>query len=460
MGTDNNTENTGSNKKAIFLENFSAFTHRNFRYYWGGLLVSIVGCWMQYTAQSWLVITMTNSPLKLGLLGSAQFVPILIFSLFAGAIIDHLPKRQIIFVTQFISMLMAILLTVLTFYKIIEYWHILLLSFILGIINSIDLPARQSYIVELVNKKEMISAISLNSTVFNLARIAGPILAGVIMAEMDIAWCFLLNALSFTAFLYGLHRIGKRLPENRPSLSLISLRKKFRLGNLLLEIKDGLLYIYSNQLLYRSVVILFILGVLGFNFNILIPLLTKDILFLGEKGLGVLWGALGAGSLLGALCASNINAIIRPSIKAIVIYAILMSITLMMIGFDDFGGSENKYAYSIILLFLCGLFSMWLATTATSLMQLNTQDQYRGRVMSVYTLVFAGTTPLGNFITGLIAEHIHARFAFICNGLGTIIIMIIFLVLWKQEDAPIFITYQRWKKIALQTVVTIIQKLF
>lgn len=192
--------------------------HRNYRLFWTGQCFSLVGTWIQNMAQSWLVLELTGSPFLLGLMGAFQFGPILLFSLFAGVVADRFPKRKLIIFTQSANMILALILGLLTLFRVVKYWQVALLAFLLGTVNTLDVPARQSFMIELVGKKDLMNAIALNSSIFNGARILGPALAGLIIAQVNIAACFLINSASFLAVLAGLFMM--RVEEERPVSSL------------------------------------------------------------------------------------------------------------------------------------------------------------------------------------------------------------------------------------------------
>jgi len=368
---------------------------------------------MQVMAQAWLVYTITNSPLKLGIVSAVQFIPVLIFSLFTGVLIDKVPKKRLVVATQIMSMLQAFTLFFLVHFGVVQYWHVLLLAFILGCTNSIDMPARQSYVIELVGKKDVANAVGLNSTIFNLARIVGPAIAGILMTGIGIEWCFLLNALSFIAVIIGLLFITH---EGNP---VGSIKKE----SILHEIRDGLLYIYKMPVLLKTVLIILFVSVIGFNNNVLIPVFAKNILGLKEKGFGVLLSAFGAGSVMGALTtAVRANkGTIKP--KFLIVSSVCLGTALFAMGF-----ATNIYVASMIIA-CCGAFGVWFFSMANSILQLNTEDRYRGRVMSVYAMVFAGTTPVGSFMAGFLAEHIGVDRTFSLAGIILVLVITVLQVI-------------------------------
>ncbi|MBF0297542.1 MAG: penicillin-insensitive murein endopeptidase [Oligoflexia bacterium] len=420
------------------IKYFPSLAHSNFRYYWYGQLISLIGTWMQRMGQAWLVYTLTNSPFKLGLIGTLQFLPILLFSLVAGVIVDRYPKKKLIIITQIISMILAFTLAALVLSGTVKYYQIAILAFFLGLINAFDMPLRQVFVIELVGREDLPNAVALNSTSFNLARVIGPVIAGIVMAHFNIGFCFLINGLSFIAVIYGLNKI--KLSTSLQTTAQTSHKKKYtyNISDIFEEIKDGLLYVYKNKTLLFTSIMLFYIGTFAFNFSVLIPILAKDILGLKEKGFGMLMSSLGLGSLVGAVFVSlKIKEKINQA-KAIMVAAnISIAITLSLLGIF------NNISLIIMTLFLCGFSNLCFSITANSSLQLTSDDQHRGRVMSVYTLLFAGTTPIGNFITGIIAEKWGADMAFIICGILIILALIILLLFSyiknKSSLAMIFI---------------------
>ncbi|TGE34467.1 MFS transporter [Desulfosporosinus sp. Sb-LF] len=398
----------------IIRQSFPALSHDNFRIFWFGQCVSLIGTWMQSIGQTWLVFSLTGSPFLLGLLGAVQFLPLTLFSLFAGVVIDRYPKRQILLISQFTSMILAFTLSALVFTHTVRYGYVLTLALILGFCNTIDLPTRQSFTIEMAGKKDLMNAIALNSATFNLARIVGPAIGALVMASFGAGWCFLLNGFSFLAVLVSLIKI-KITPYVRKRGS----------NNVLQEIKDGLKYIAGEQSLLQTILMVLIVGIFIFNFNILIPVFTKNVLHLGEKVYGVLMSALGLGSLFGALMVS-VKSKSGPKAKVLIGSVVMVSIMLILVSFT------KSYYYTAILLVVTGLFNIWFSTTANSTLQITAIDEYRGRVMSVYSLVFAGATPIGNMFAGFTADKFGADTSFLLSGVSAIsltaLLMLLFMI--------------------------------
>jgi len=348
-----------------------------------------------------------------GLLGAVQFLPITFFSLFAGVIVDKYPKRTILLITQFISMVLAITLFILVFTHTVRYEYILILALILGFLNTVDLPTRQSFTIEMAGRQDLMNAIALNSATFNLARIIGPAIGALIMASLGTEWCFLLNGLSYMAVLVSLLKI-KVKPYVRKQVS----------NDILKEIKDGLRYIAHEPSLLKTILMVLIIGIFVFNFNVLIPVFTKNVLHQEEYVYGFLMSSLGAGSFLGALMVS-LNSKSGPKANVLLGSAVVVSINLMLISFT------KMYYYTGVILIVTGIFNIWFSTTANSILQINAKDEFRGRVMSVYSLVFAGATPIGNMFAGFAADRFGAHMAFLLTGALTLISIVLLMIIIK-----------------------------
>jgi len=270
---------------------FPALTHRNYRYFWFGQCISLIGSWMQSAGQSWLVLQITNSALLLGILNAAQFLPTLLLSIFAGVIVDRFPKRKITIVTQAVLMACAFVLAALIWTHHAKYSYILILALVLGIAQALDMPARQSMIVDLVGKEDLMNAIALNSAIFNGARIIGPAIAGVVMATIGAGSAFFINGLTFIAVIFALFKIdAANIPGNKAAGK-----------GVLSEAYAGIKYISKTPVLYITLLLSMVLSVFSQNFNTLIPALAKSVLNQKALGYGFLMSAMGIGALIGAL---------------------------------------------------------------------------------------------------------------------------------------------------------------
>lgn len=390
-----------------FNNPFTALKHKNFRYYWIGMCISLIGTWMQNMAQPWLAYSLTKSPLLLSLVGTLQFLPLLLFSLFAGAMVDKYPKKRILLFTQSASMVITFTLGILVWTDLIRYWHILVLALCLGMVNTLDMPARQSFVIEMVGKEDLMNAIALNSSVFNLARVFGPALAGIVMGYLGIAWCFFINSLSFAAVLISIFFIHPLVINKKPSDD----------AKILEEIKDGLKYIYLHRNLASIFVIVGVIGVFAMNFSVLVPVFATEVLKQQEVGFGFLLSCIGAGAFIAAMLVASMSKS-GPQKHVIIVVPLLIAVSLIMTSIS------TSYMATAFCLVVTGFFFVYFSSIANSTLQLNVSDEYRGRIMSVYALVFAGSTPIGNLYAGFFTEHFGARIGFAVCG-GAILLLLI-----------------------------------
>lgn len=392
---------------------FVSLKYPNFRYFWFGMCVSTIGTWMQNIAQPWLAYSLTNSPLLLSLVGTLQFLPVMLFSLFAGVYVDRFSKKKVLIVTQSALLMITMILTILVLSHRIEYWHILVLATAMGIVNTFDMPARQSIVIQLIEKESLMNAIALNSIAFNMARIIGPTIAGILMGYVGVGFCFLFNSISFGAVLISLFFI-------KPNEATARNDDK-KEGSVLTEIKEGLGYIKANPLILRSLILIGIVGTFALNNNVLVPVFIKEILNLPETYFGLTISIMGIGSLLGSLTTASLSKN-GPSQAVLSYFPLVIGLALIFASF------VNHYLLLGIILSISGFFFIIFSSTINTSIQLNLDNQYRGRVMSVYALVFAGTTPIGSLFAGSIDDWLGGRAGFLaCGG------MVLLLILWVKS---------------------------
>lgn len=367
-----------------------AFRHRSYRLFFGGQLVSLVGTWMQSVAQAWLVLQLTRDPFLLGLTAAVQFLPVMILGLFGGLIADALPKRTILIATQTSQMLLAFILFGLTQAGVVEVWHILVLAVLLGVTNAVDMPTRQAFAVEMVGREDVQNAVALNSAMFNGARIVGPAVAGIAIGVFGIAIAFLLNGLSFLAVIvaYAVMRddeLHSPARYDRPT----TVRA---VGETLAE---GLRYVRRSQMLLLPIAIIGLASTFGMNFSVVIPALADDVLRTDATGFGFLMAATGVGSMIAALLIA-FSSSVRP---------ILIGLGSLLLGAGLIAaGLIHAFVPALLAMAVIGFGAIGMAATANTTIQLNVEDRYRGRVMSVYTTVFAGSTPIGGLFAGSLAS--------------------------------------------------------
>lgn len=389
-----------------FLRTFSALRHRNFRLFWSGQLISLIGTWMQTTGQAWLVLEMTHSAWLLGIVGALQFLPVMLFSLFGGVLADRLPKRRVLLFTQSFAMLQSIVLFLLVASGEVRLWHVLVLATLLGLNNSLDMPTRQAFVVEMVGRRDLPNAIALNSSLFNMARILGPGLGGLIIAWLGTTPLFLLNAISFIPVIAGLALI--RLNELHAQLKPIAEQKDAPKQSTLQSLREGLTYIWHTPSILLIIAVLGAVSLFGINFNVILPLFATDVLRVGAEGFGFISAAFGGGSLLAALWLAWGNT--RPSIHRLLIAAFAFSL------FEAAFAISHWYLLSLVLIASTGFAQIAFAATANTTLQTVAPNHLRGRVMSVYMLVFAGSVPFGNLFIGGLAHLLSAPIALLIGA--------------------------------------------
>ena len=382
-------------------ESFPALRHRNFQLFFTGQGISLIGTWMQNIAQPWLVLRLTDSPFLLGLVIAFQTLPQMLFSLFVGSIIDRLPKKKILIITQICFMILALILGILAASSFVRYWHVLVIAALFGFLNTIDMPTRQAYMIELVGKEDLMNAIGLNSSIFNLTRIIGPTLGGILIGIIGLPACFYFNALSFLAVIIQLIKINAVYVNNN--------QNKFGFKNLWKDSIDGIRYIMSREKIREVVLFAGLITIFAFNFSVLVPVYAKDVLKLGASGFGLLMAAMGIGALTGALIIA-LNKDRNPKLLTIISAGFAFSISMTLLGF------VRNVIISFILLIFIGLFMILFVTSINTLIQLDSDDSYRGRVMSVFSFVFVGVAPIGSLYAGAIASNFGSNIAFGISG--------------------------------------------
>lgn len=386
---------------AAFQRATRAFAHRNYRLFFFGQLVSLIGTWMQIIAQAWLVFTLTQSPFLLGLAGFAGQIPVFVIGPFMGAVADRFPRRRILIVTSVISMVLAMLAGVLTVTGRIEIWQIFVLAALLGTVNALDAPTRQSFLLELVGRTDLGNAIALNSSVFNAARLVGPAVGGLVVASVGEGWCFLGNGLSYLAATAALLMM-RLAPVERPPP---------RQGSRLAEIAGGLAYARATPEVGRALLLLGIVSLAGMPYATLMPIFANEILGGGAQGLGILMSASGLGALAGALTL----AARRGGSEGLAPWP-RRSAAAFGLGLMLFAASGHFWL-SALLLAGSGFALMFQAGTTNLMIQLSVPDQLRGRVMALYTSTFLGLAPFGALLAGALAHHIGAPLTVaLCGG--------------------------------------------
>ncbi len=378
---------------------FSSLKVKNFRLYWAGMLISLVGTWIQTVAQSWLVFQLTNSAFLLGLVGFLGSFPIFLLSLFGGVLADRVNKRDILLFTQNAFMILAFALAILTQLKIITPYQIMAIAFLNGIVMAFDGPARQSMVAELVGKQHILNAIALNSAAFNSARIIGPALAGIFIASIGMSGCFFVNGISFFGVIAALlfikdHKAPKRSNEN----------------HILKDLTQGLEYIYKEKVILILILMVGVTSLFGISYVILMPVFANHVLDSGVKGLAMLMSAAGIGALAAALILARMTDFKHKG-RLIIYSTIIFSSGLILLSL------AKTYIFAIITLVIIG----WSSVTAISLinnsLQVLVPDNFRGRIMSAFMFTFAGVMPFGNLFAGSLAQSIGVSQTIFLSGI-------------------------------------------
>ena len=381
------------------LTPFAALRHRNFRLFFFGQTTSLVGTWMQSVAQGWLVLQLTNSVFAVGLVSALSSLPVLLFSLPGGVIADRANKHRIILVCQSLMLVEAIALAVLTATGRIQAWQVGVLAAFVGCLSAIEIPARQSFIVELVGKEDLTNAIALNSSAYNVARIIGPAVAGILISQAGMAVCFGLNALSYVAVLFAL--ASMRLPPFRPPV----------LGGAVIEhFREGLRFARTDRRIWALILMTAVFGIFGFPFVVLLPVFARDVLHVGPGGLGVMSACVGIGAVLSALGLAIFSPRLRRG-------------TVVKYSGPAFGLAVAAFAFArwypvaLLMLALSGFCMVLNNAVTNTLLQEIVPDALRGRVMSLWTFVFVGFAPLGSFQAGWLGEQFGATWSVVLGGL-------------------------------------------
>jgi MFS family permease len=379
-----------------------ALRHRNYRLFFIGQMISLIGTWMQMVAQPWLVYRLTGSSLLLGSIGFASQIPVFLLAFIGGGLADKYNRHRLVIATQIASMILAFLLAVLTLTGAVQIWHLFFLAALLGVVNAFDMPGRQAFVVELVAKEDLMNAIALNSSVFNAARVAGPAIAGILIAYIGEGWCFFGNGVSYIAVIAGLLMMKLTLPRQSPS-------KEPVLNNIL----EGFRYVRQTKPIRSVLLLLALISFAGMPYSVLMPIFADRILHGGARGLGILMGATGLGALAGAITLA-----MRPGTRGLG--------KMMAYAGAGFGASllcfslSQFFWLSMLLLLPVGYFFMVQLGATNTFLQLMVPDHLRGRVMAVHTTIFMGMAPFGSLLAGFLAHHLGAPTALMFGALACI----------------------------------------
>jgi predicted MFS family arabinose efflux permease len=391
-----------------------ALNHRDFRLFWMGQAVSSVGSWMQSVGLSWLVLELTGSPFRLGLVSALQWGPLLLFAAMAGVVVDRSPKRRLLLATQMALTVPALILTVLVWTGWVRYWHVAALAGAIGLVNALDMPTRQSFLVEMVGREDLLNAIALNSASFNAARVTGPALGGLLIARYGTAVAFLLNALSFLAVLLTL--VAVRVGSDPRPRHGTTIRE---------ELAAGLRYATRTPLVALILGLVFAVSTFAMNHGVLVPLFARDVLHEGVRVFGLLMSSLGAGAVVGAVVLATLGHV-RPPLAVVVVSGIGVAVGILSLAF------VRHLALAVIVLFVVGALQIVFQNACNTIVQVTVPDDLRGRVMGVYMMVFAGATPLGASLIGTVAEGAGVPAACLVGGGIALLGVLVQLARWRR----------------------------
>ncbi len=391
-----------------------ALNHRDYRLFFSGQLVSLVGTWMQRVAQSWLVLELTNSAFKLGVVTALQSAPMLCLAFVAGAIADRLPKRRVLIGTQTALMAQAFVLALLVWSGVAQYWHVALLAICYGLANTLDMPTRQSFVVEMASKEDLPNAIALNSSMVSGARMVGPAVAGLLVDRYGVASAFGLNGLSFVAVILALAAMqAEGLPGPSQGTSVRE------------DVLAGLRYAAQTPLVALTLGLLSTVGLFVINHNVLVPLLARDVLHEGAHGFGLLMAGVGIGSIVGAAAVATLAEGRPPLTLLLGMAGAASGLTVLLAGVHSFPAA-------MVILILVGFSQIVFLANCNTMLQMVVPDRMRGRIMSLYAFVWVGATPLGSLFVGTIADWYGVAAAYAAGG-GVALVLILGLGLLARR---------------------------
>jgi MFS family permease len=378
-----------------------ALRHRNFQLFFGGQLISLIGTWMQSVAQAWLVYSMTKSALLLGSVGFASQIPVFLIAPFGGITADRVNRQRLVIATQTASMILAGILAWLALSGRVQVWHIFVLAATLGVVNAFDIPGRQSFLIDMVGKEDLMNAIALNSSMFNGARIIGPAIAGILVAKIGEGWCFAANAVSYIAVIAGLLLMHVHCAPRASKHSPIE------------DIIEGFRWVNQTRLIRALLLLVGLVSLVAMPYTVLMPVFADEILRGGARELGILMGATGVGALLGALTLASKTGV-KGLGRWVAFSCASLGISLFLFSFS------RSFWLSVVLLLPAGYSMMLQMACSNTLIQTMVPDQLRGRVMAFYSMMFMGMAPFGAFFGGALAHHIGAPITVAVGGLTCI----------------------------------------
>jgi MFS family permease len=394
------------------VRSFSSLSVRNYRLYFGGQAISLSGTWLDTVAQAWLILELTHSGTLLGLLAAARFLPVLLLGPYGGLIADSVNKRRLLYVTQTCAMILAFMLAALVATGAVEVWMVFVLAACLGMVNAVDSPTRQTFVIEMVGKKKLTNAISLNSIEVNIARIIGPVIAAGLIAGFGLAWCFFINGVSYIAVLVCLKLMdGSELLPSIPSA-----KGKGRL-------RAGLSYVWHTPVLRNVLVIMTLVGALTYEFQVVLPLFATET-FGGNAGTyALMMTAMGIGSLAGGLVTASRG---NPSPQSLVAATMALGVSVILTALAP------SLGLALAALVLVGFCTISFTALTNTTLQLNSAQDMRGRVMALWVMAFLGSTPIGGPIIGYISEHGSPRAGLMVGGFASILSAVFGFIVFKN----------------------------
>lgn len=389
-------------RRLIRSEGMRAFRHRNYRLFFTGQAISLVGTWMQQVAQAWLVLEITNDPIWLGIVAAAQFIPIMILSLFAGVAADALPKRRVLLWAEVVMMALAAVLAVLVISGVVEVWMIVVLALLLGIAAAVDMPVRQAFAIEMVGREDIGAAVALNSAMFNGARVIGPAAAGLAIAAFGVGPAFVINALSFLPVIIAL-----RMMDERELLVSTRIARPGSAAAVVRDLREGLSYVRRTPIVLLAVLVVGGVATVGMNFGVLFPPFAAGELASGAAGYGFLMAATGIGSLLASMRLVFGG---RPRPVRLATGALILGVATVALAVT------REFPIALLLVVLIGFGAILMAATGNATIQLAVPDHLRGRVMGVYTTVWSASVPIGGLAMGAVASAFGVPVAIALGG--------------------------------------------
>ena len=386
--------------RAYLQRTFASLTVRNYRLFFFGQAISLSGTWMQTVAQGLLVLQLTGSGVALGVVTALQSLPVLFFGAWGGVLVDRLPKRNILYATQAISGIVSLLLGILTVTGVVQLWMVYAIAMVLGCTKIFDNPARQTFVREMVGPERLTNAVSLNSMEMNLARVIGPTIAGILVATVGIGACFIIDGLSYIVVIAML--VVMKADELQPARRLVRAKG---------QLVEGLRYVWSEPVLRTTLGMMALIGTFTYEFQVVLPLLSEFTFMTGASGYAALTAAMGIGAVVGGLYTAGRGS---STMRMLVISASLFGLSVILTSLAP------SLTFAMAGMVIVGFFSINFTSIGNVTLQLNSAQEMQGRVMSLWSVAFLGTTPIGGPLMGAVGEHMGARWALLIGGIAAV----------------------------------------